>query len=518
VTDREIEPSLLGQLFVRIVENCPLDTAVLDEVGDLTYEELHRLASRLVRGFVGAGMRRGDRVVVRGAYGRSAVITLVALWLVGAVLFFFPDERTVTEEFQLIESAEPEWELDGSGQISRRHERRPSALVSAEFSSKVRHLFVTSGTSASPKLVAHSDQSLISGLLSTVALQAENISGVKARCATDGGLETADAVVNRLLAAKMQLRYLSVMPPSTIAWYTVVQRALLTGESVATLSDATPGQIMASVDHHRISNAALSPFVALRLLRVAKRIGWRGNSLLMVGIGGNRVPPVLLADLEDHLGCVVLPGYGTTETGGPVLMPRIADVMQDRRESVGKPLPGVTVTFARIDASLGMNESNVGLGELEVRCNSLMLGYWRTVDNRFGQLKFRTGDLARHNNSGSVSIVGRVDGAIVRGGAYVDAVRIETRLEEFPGVDRAAVVGRPSRVPGEDDIVAYVTLRHDSPFDERDLLRWCRRSLGLGESPRRIYRRESFPMTADGAIRKFALVSDIVTGMRNEWR
>jgi long-chain acyl-CoA synthetase len=119
---------------------------------------------------------------------------------------------------------------------------------------------------------------------------------------------------------------------------------------------------------------------------------------------------------------------------------------------------------------------------------------------------FRTGDVATLDVDGNVSICGRADGLILRGGMKIDPAEIEQVIEMHPAIRKAAVVGVPSRVAGEQDIHAYF----EGPAfdadragpDSPELREWCRRRLQPNQIPRSFHLLEEIPTKEDGSIRR----------------
>jgi long-chain acyl-CoA synthetase len=124
---------------------------------------------------------------------------------------------------------------------------------------------------------------------------------------------------------------------------------------------------------------------------------------------------------------------------------------------------------------------------------------------------FRTGDSACRRADGNIVIGPRSSDLIIRGGRNIDHLRIERVLDACPGVVRAAVVGVPSAVPGEEDVVAVVEAEGDDT-DLAALRRYARAQLAAGERPQRFVRVEHLPTTPDREVRRSALRSMIRDG------
>jgi acyl-coenzyme A synthetase/AMP-(fatty) acid ligase len=114
----------------------------------------------------------------------------------------------------------------------------------------------------------------------------------------------------------------------------------------------------------------------------------------------------------------------------------------------------------------------------------------------------RTGDAGRRDADGFVSLFGRVDGVINRGGEKVYPREVEEVLRLHAAVAEAAVVAEADPVLGERP-VAFVVLRSAdaAPGLESELLALCRRELSRHKQPARIEVMPSLPATPTGKVR-----------------
>ncbi len=113
-----------------------------------------------------------------------------------------------------------------------------------------------------------------------------------------------------------------------------------------------------------------------------------------------------------------------------------------------------------------------------------------------------TGDLARCDEEGRLSIIGRKADTIITGAENVAPAEVEAVLTEHPGVADAAVLGRPSEEWGE-MVVARVVARADgsSPGPTEDELRaHCAARLAPFKVPKRIEFVDSLPRSVTGKL------------------
>ena len=244
----------------------------------------------------------------------------------------------------------------------------------------------------------------------------------------------------------------------------------------------------------------------------ASRFGKPGRSV-RVFTGGAPPSPALLqrtAELDfdiNHL-------YGMTETYGPAVICEWRDEWNalsipaqaalKARQGVGNV---VTAEVRVVDAA-GRDVPADGktLGEIALRGNNVMLGYYRdpaATEAAAPDGWLRTGDLGVIEPDMYVRLTDRSKDLIISGGENIASVEVEQMLERHPGVLEAAVVAAPDPTWGEIPI-AFVTLRAGSSVDEAALVAYARSTIARFKAPKRIVFGD-LPKTGTGKIQKFAL-------------
>ena len=195
------------------------------------------------------------------------------------------------------------------------------------------------------------------------------------------------------------------------------------------------------------------------------------RSLKLAVVSGSALPAALARDFDARLtnGCVSQL-WGMTETQAG-LYTRPDDPLDAAASSAGRPSPGTEVRT--VDEN-GQAQSSGDEGELQVRGALLFPGYLNNPSaNRAAFAEgawFRTGDLAIVDESGNVSITGRLKDIINRGGVKYNPIDIEDLLNSHPKILQAAIVPVPDDVLGE-RACCFVTLA--SPQVETTLEELC---------------------------------------------
>jgi long-chain acyl-CoA synthetase len=236
--------------------------------------------------------------------------------------------------------------------------------------------------------------------------------------------------------------------------------------------------------------------------------GTRGETNLKLGglrlciSAGAIMPATLNREFEEHFGVQLLDGYGITETSTMVVMnwPNGGRVLG----SCGIPLPGLAVRIVDLN---GHDVAPNHEGELIVRGPCVMPGYHNKPDETRAALRagwYHTGDLAKSDENGFITITGRLKELIIRGGQNIAPAEIEEVVNAFAAVLDCAVVGIGHAHLGEVPAL-FVVPRPGHAFDGDALLAHCRTHLSAYKVPHVVQAIGEIPRTGSGKIIRYKL-------------
>jgi fatty-acyl-CoA synthase len=191
-------------------------------------------------------------------------------------------------------------------------------------------------------------------------------------------------------------------------------------------------------------------------------------------------------------------GYGLTEAGVNCFAIDLADA-EARPESVGKAVLGTEAVVRRED---GTPAATGEVGELTLRGLHLFAGYFERPEATAEVLRegwLWTGDLARCDGEGFVTLVGRRKELFISGGENVYPVEIESALYEHPEVAECAVVGVPDERWGEVGLAAVVPAQGSSPSAEA-LKAFLRERLARYKVPKHVVFVAELPKSGAGKV------------------
>jgi len=215
--------------------------------------------------------------------------------------------------------------------------------------------------------------------------------------------------------------------------------------------------------------------------------------------------PLLVQTFEDfrqRTGHTILERYGMTETGMNTSNPLGAE---RRPGTVGQALPGVSL---RIVDERERDVECGGIGQLLVRGDNVSPGYWgmpeRRADDFTADGYFRTGDLARMDADGYVSIVGRAKDLIISGGLNVYPKEVESYIDRLEGVVESAVIGVPHADFGE-AVIAVVVPAAGTQLTESAVIQRLKNDIAGFKVPKRVVFVDALPRNAMGKVQKNVL-------------
>ncbi|AMX02765.1 AMP-binding protein [Microbulbifer thermotolerans] len=199
---------------------------------------------------------------------------------------------------------------------------------------------------------------------------------------------------------------------------------------------------------------------------------------------------------EEMTGCVVLEGYGMTETS-PVVSFNPTEAVQ--LGTVGVPVPGTEVKV--VDEN-GNDLPNNSPGELCVRGPQVMKGYWQrpeaTAEVLDSEGWLRTGDMAVIQDDGYIKIVDRKKDMIIVSGFNVYPNEVEDVVSTHPKVAEVAAIGVPHDKSGE--VVKLFVVKADASLSEEEVIAFCRENMTAYKVPKQVEFREDLPKTNVGKI------------------
>jgi acyl-CoA synthetase (AMP-forming)/AMP-acid ligase II len=225
----------------------------------------------------------------------------------------------------------------------------------------------------------------------------------------------------------------------------------------------------------------------------------------MIGYGAEPIPRNTLDKALAKFGPILVQNYGQTEAMMTCTTLSAAEhflpgTKEPRIGCIGRPYTFVEIVLR--DAN-GVPVKPGEIGEITVRSDHVMLGYWRMPEETAKALRdgwLWTGDLARMDESGLITLTGRSKEMLISGGHNIYPQEVEAVLTSCPGVIEAAVIGRPDPNWGE-IAVAFVSIAPGSNLKPDDIAAAVKPRLGI-KTPKLIEIVTALPKTGNGKVDK----------------
>lgn len=231
------------------------------------------------------------------------------------------------------------------------------------------------------------------------------------------------------------------------------------------------------------------------------------SSIKMCISGGGPLPIEVKQNFEKLTGCVLVEGYGLTESS-PVTHCNPLFGKQ-KTGSIGVPLPGTVCEI--INADDKETVMPVGeIGEVCIRGPQVMQGYLNRpeeTDNVLRNGRLHTGDLGKMDAEGYFYIVDRLKEMIIVGGYNVYPRNVEEVLYTHPAIAEAAVLGLNHPTRGQ-MIKAYLVLKEGHTVDEATLKAYLKQHMSAYAVPHAYEFRQTLPKSMIGKILKKELLAE----------
>ncbi len=471
----------------------------------MTFDELNKRANQLSTALDGAGLRRGDRVVILSrnrpehfeVFGivKSGLIPVPLNWRltkdeIRATLQDCQPAAVIGEEdlcdsldgFRLEGGARPLRLTFGPGPdsfdsyadfVDAGVDVEPAVIVSPD---DIACLVYTSGTTGAPRGVQHTHRALLDNARVLVR--------------ETGYLRPGDVVL-----AVMPLFHVGGM------WYYAFP-AFALGCTTVVLPAFEPTDVLRAIAEHHITAAHLVPTMLAAILS-CDGVAAATRTLRLVFYAGSSIPlEVLQSALTTFSSCDFVQGYGSTEAAAISYLGAV-----DHRRASADPghaslLSSCGRAFEATEIRIDGLEGGNGLGEIVVRSPNIMHGYWGNGEATAEAIEegwLHTGDVGRFDAQGYLYLVDRKKDMIVTGGENVFPSEVEAALRRHPAVADAAVFAVPDPHWVERVVAAVVPSDAGSASVER-ILQDVRGWLAGYKCPKEIFFVERLPVAATGKV------------------
>jgi acyl-CoA synthetase (AMP-forming)/AMP-acid ligase II len=474
------------------------ETAIIDELGTLTFRDVHVRTNALAHALAGDGIGEGDSVGLMCRNHRGFVDAVIACSKLGANVLFL---NTAFSGPQLADVAERE---------------KPKALIfDHEFADLIkdagrrRKRYIAwhdpdDGKLTDPlieDLIGRGDQSDVkppSARGKAIILTSGTTGTPKGASRTQPRSLDPAAALLAMIPLKAREKTM-IAAPMFHSWGFVHFTLGMSLSSTLVLSRRfDPEQTLSLTAQHEATALIVVPVMMQRILELPDEVLDRYDlsGVRVVAVSGSALPGALSDDWMDHFGENVYNLYGSTE----VAWASIA-TPQDLRAApgtAGRPPHGTVVRIYDDDGNpLGAGKT----GRIFVGNEMAFEGYTGggSKDALDGLLS--SGDVGHFDDAGRLFVDGRDDDMIVSGGENVFPAEVEDCLASHAAVVEVAVLGVEDEKFGQ-RLRAVVVLRDGASVSEDDLKAHVKSNLAGYKVPRDVHFVDVLPRTSTGKVLK----------------
>ncbi|HEV8204351.1 MAG TPA: long-chain-fatty-acid--CoA ligase [Pyrinomonadaceae bacterium] len=495
-----VEPRSIPELLKQRVEAAPDKPFIFSEADkrQFTHKEFEAAVQRTARMLEAHGVTMGDVVSLLLPNSVEYVIAYFACWQIGALAGpinsllksqeiayvisnseakallvnseFLPVVETIRDELPSLQAViKFDNEADATSEFTQGGE--PSAALDCDHEAII---IYTSGTTGKPKgcLLTHGN----------VIANARQISSWLRFTEKD-----------RLLTI-MPLFHMNAVSVTTMS-------ALYAGGSSVVSAKFSASRFWHIISDYQITSfGSVATMLSMLLSTYPDGVpaDLKTDQLRFAMCGSAPVPAEVLRRFEERFNCLVIEGYGLSESTC-----RSTFNPPDRRRrpgSCGVPIGNEMSVVDEEDREVPNGE----LGEIVLRGENILKGYYKNDAanaTAFRNGWFHTGDIGYRDEDGFYFIVDRKSDMIIRGGENIYPREIDEVLYQHPAIAAAAAVGVPDALYGE-EVAAVVVLKPGANATGQEVIDFCKARLADFKCPKTVHFVEDIPKGPTGKLLK----------------
>ena len=447
-----------------------------------TFAEAFKIAAKFGNALINAGIKKGDKVSIcmqnnpefmfayMGIVGIGAVcVPLNSWWVPNEVIFgiehsqsklLLADQKRLQglesiNITKIISSYTPDENFtDFKEFINNESDEWPEVEISRDDDATI---YYTSGSTGRPKGVLSTQRGLISSMFSW-AFMASVLSEREKRLGKDStSLASGDSSI-----------LLCVPLFHATGSHVAFLLSILVGRKVVMMKKWDTGEALKLIDNEKITDITGVPTQTWELLNHPDRDSYDLSSLRTLGGGGGPRPAEHVKALDKNFKGRPGIGYGLTETNALGTM-GAGDEYINNPSSAGRVVPPLTEIKIIDENWQELPEGKIG--EVAIRSQSNMKGYWRNDDATAECINsegwFKSGDLGKFDGP-FLYILDRLKDMVIRGGENIACPEVEGAIYEHPDVLEASVFGIPDERLGE-ILCSSICLREGSKLSAESL-------------------------------------------------
>lgn len=494
-------------IFKKIVEKNPTQTALICGEETLTYSELDQKSTNLAKFLINNKLPKGKPIVLFFDKSLNMIISILAVLKAGSCYVpILPNENTSRIEY-ILKDCNPFCILTDST-----HKETPKNINSTIFTvdtiektpkvqldtssilpESVAYIIYTSGSTGNPKgtMVKHTN---IVNLIKSIE--------------KDNTLKASHEDVCMSL-----LKY--SFDASGIDIYT----ALLFGATLLLVKkedELNPEKVLHLIEHHHVTRSFLIPKWIEQIAYQEKTGKYNLTSLRILGSGGESLKPYLVQNLiKKYPELKILNLYGPTETTMFTTCKQISkEDAKSNTNTIGRPIYGSRLAVVNSDLEFlpPNTEGELIIYEDKTSIKNIAKGYLnlpKQTENKFVTIynpitqenvkAYKTGDIVKLSTKGEIEFIGRDDDVVKVNGGYLVALNeVEKKIQTLLGNDFDTY---PIAIPFKNTkVIILFIVSHETNISMYSIRNYINNNISFYMKPKKIIEIPEFPRNSSGKI------------------
>jgi O-succinylbenzoic acid--CoA ligase len=411
--------------------------AIIGDYASIEFKELSSVVSFTAKHYYNSGIDKGKFIAILADNSVEYVITIFALWKLGAVPVPINTRLTEKEISDILYSVNPHLIIcdnNFAGKIKSFASVKMQMFFEGEKCNKtieqnpndIAVIIYTSGSSGKPKGVMITNENLYQSYLASTR---------------EFKYSSADVFVASL-------------PFYHIGGFAIINRMLLSGGSLVIPKSLKTAGIVEAMKQYNPSIISLVPTM---LKRILENNVFPNNNLRLLFLGGGPSDSKLIFSAIDA-GYPVVKVYGSSETTAMVTF-SIEKTLMENPASAGKPFYGVTIKITDKQKNELPADS---VGEIAIKSSTIAKGYFNATKlwkNKIVNGFYYSGDYGYIDKSGLLFVLARRTDLIISGGENINPLEIEEELLKHPAVKECVVFPVEDKEWGQVPVAAIVSVK-----------------------------------------------------------
>jgi fatty-acyl-CoA synthase len=480
----------------------PNDDAIIDELGHLTFAEVHDRTNRLANAWSDAGIVEGDSIGIMCRNHRYFIESVVAASKMGVNCLLLNTAFAGPQLAEVVQREKP---------VALVYDEEFTELL--EEAGKRRKRFIgwhdpeaAEGKRTDPVLEdliqeGDPDQPVPPAETGRVVILTSGTTGTP-KGASRKQPETIGPAVALLSRIPLKAREKTfIVAPLFHSWgFAHFTLGLMLGSTYVLKRKFDPENTLSTIAEHQVTSAPMVPVMVQRIMQLPEetRRKYDTSSLRSIPLSGSALPGELAIQFMDEFGDVLYNLYGSTEVAWATIA-----TPEDLRQAPGTAGPPPRGTILKIYDEDGKELPQGETGRIFVGNEMLFEGYTGGGNKDVIDGLMSSGDVGYLDEDGRLHVSGRDDDMIVSGGENVFPREVEDLISKMEGVNEVAVIGVDDEEFGQ-RLKAFVARKGSKPSED-EIKSKVKSDLARYKVPREVEFLDELPRNATGKVLKTEL-------------